>query len=352
MKEIKCIKFPKIGQFRNVIKDLSHQIAFEGLDEEGNAIYNNQKVKPTLTFYGSVKLHGTNAGVAYNKNLGMWTQSRNNAFTLDQADSHFGFTFFVNRNKEIFQEFFDKIAKEHNVPDHKAIVIYGEWAGKGVQKKVAISEIEKSFFIFGIKIYSPNPEEKSIWVEHEGFSSNDNRIYNILDFPTFKIDIDFNSPKFAQNALGEFTDEVEKECPVSKQLGVSGIGEGVVWTTIYEGNKHTFKVKGEEHNGAKDNNKKKKVPEISPEKMNSIQDFVNYAVTQGRFNQGLHEVFVVNNEEPDVKGTGKLLSWIVKDIMAEEMDVMNENNLEPKDVNKYISNKARKMFFEYLDNNL
>ena len=350
MKQIKCIKFPKIGQYRNLIQDLNNGFTFKGLDENGEAIYDKNVVKPTLTFKGSVKLHGTNAGVAYNKNLGIWTQSRNNAFTLDQSDSHFGFTFFVNINKEFFEKVFREIEEKYNVSEDKAIVIFGEWAGKGIQKKVAISEFEKSFFIFGVKIYSPDPSEPSVWVEHEKISSNENRIYNINDFPTFTIDIDFNNPKFAQNLLAEFTDKVEKECPVSKQLGVSGIGEGIVWTTFYNGNRYSFKVKGDEHNASKDGGDKKKKPDVSPQKLNSIQEFVNYSVTESRFNQSLHEVFGENGV-PDIKSTGKVLSWIVRDIMAEEIDVLKENNLEPKDVNKYISNEAKKMFFKYLEDN-
>ena len=43
---------------------------------------------------------------------------------------------------------------------------------------------------------------------------------------------------------------------------------------------------------------------------------------------------------------GDFLRWVVVDINSEEMDTMVENDLIPKDVNKYISVKAREMFFE------
>ena len=46
---------------------------------------------------------------------------------------------------------------------------------------------------------------------------------------------------------------------------------------------------------------------------------------------------------------GDFLRWIVKDINSEKMDTMVDNGLEPKDVNKYISNKAREMFFKLQD---
>ena len=43
---------------------------------------------------------------------------------------------------------------------------------------------------------------------------------------------------------------------------------------------------------------------------------------------------------------GDFIRWIVNDIISEEIDTMSSNGLEPKDVNKYISNKSREMFFK------
>ena len=48
----------------------------------------------------------------------------------------------------------------------------------------------------------------------------------------------------------EITEAVENECPVGKHFGVSGVGEGVVWTCVSEGWNDSgtwFKVKGEAH---------------------------------------------------------------------------------------------------------
>lgn len=74
------------------------------------------------------------------------------------------------------------------------------------------------------------------------------------------------------------------------------------------------------------------------------QEFVEYAVTQQRFDQAITEIFG-RIENIDVTKMGDFLRWIIKDIMSEEMDTMTENDLEPKDVNKYISHKAKEMFF-------
>jgi hypothetical protein len=41
-----------------------------------------------------------------------------------------------------------------------------------------------------------------------------------------------------------------------------------------------------------------------------------------------------------------VMRWINEDIIKEESDTLVANNLEPKDVNKYVSTKVREMFFK------
>ena len=77
----------------------------------------------------------------------------------------------------------------------------------------------------------------------------------------------------------------------------------------------------------------------------TIQKFVDYAVTESRFNQSLENTFP-NNEPIDIKKMGDVIRWVVNDIVKEEMDTMIDNQIEPKDVNKYISVKVREMFFK------
>lgn len=232
----KMIKYPKTRQFRNIVSSINRVVNYVGKDDKGEPIYDPSIPKPTLTFKGTVKLHGQNAGVSYNTESGIYTQSRNHSFDItEQPDSHNGFTFFVKERKSDFLEFFDDIYISNGIsPREFTATIYGEWAGKGTQTGVAISNIEKSFFIFGVKISKPNdPDHTSYWVDYSNLRKNDKRIYNIDDFKTYSIDIDFNMPGLAQNKLAEITNEVEAECPVAKEFGHLGIGEGVVWSTEY-----------------------------------------------------------------------------------------------------------------------
>ena len=337
---MKHISYPKIQQFRNVVANINREITFVGLDENGEAIYDPSIPKPKLTFRGTVKLHGTNAAVCFNPEDGFWVQSRQNIITPEHDNA--GFAFFAQSNKSIFLEMFDTIAAYEQIDRSKTISIYGEWAGKGIQKGVGISEIDKSFFIFGVKVSDLNDETfKSYWISSEGLSSPDARIYNVNDFQKFSIEVDFNMPQLSQNEFAKITEEVEKECPISKALGVdNGVGEGVVWKVDYKGSHYMFKVKGEKHSVTK----VKKLANVDVEKLNSIQDFVEYAVTKNRFEQGVDNVF--GSGEIDVKKLGDLIRWVINDIISEESDTMFKNGLEPKDVNKYISSSVREMFFK------
>lgn len=343
----KMIKYPKIGQFRNAVANINREITFTGLDEDGNATYDPSIPKPTLTFKGTVKIHGSNCGISYNSKDGMYTQSRNNSFDMHkQPDSHMGFTFFVKQNKDIFAKFFENIFKVNEIsPDEFTATIYGEWAGKGIQKGVGISNIEKSMFIFGVKISKQSdPDVDSYWVDYN-YSLPEKRIYNVDDFETFNVDVDFNMPQLAQNKFIELVEYVEKECPVAREFGFSGIGEGIVFTTTYKNKKNIFKIKGSKHSVSK----VKTVASVDVEKLNSIIEFVEYAVTKPRFEQAIAEVFG-SYEKMDVKQMGEFIRWMINDIMSEELDTMTKNELVPKDVNKYVSTKTREMFFSKYNN--
>lgn len=342
----KMIKFPSIEQFRSIVANINRQYNFVGLDENGEAIYDQSLPKPILKFKGTVKLHGTNAGVSYNTKSGIWAQSRENIITPEKDNA--GFAFFVHSHETDFVKLFLEVSTKENIDLYNnTITIYGEWVGKGIQKGVGISNIDKSFFIFGVKI-TPHTETEeetranpAYWVDSSYLRDVIVRIFNIEDFKTYEIDIDFNMPQLIQNTLSDLTIEVENECPVAKTFGESGVGEGIVWSVDFKGVVHRFKVKGEKHSTSK----VKTLAAVDVEKLNSVNDFVEYAVTESRFNQGLENTFP-NNEPIDVKKMGDLIRWVVNDILKEEMDTLVKNGLEPKDVNKYVSSKVREMFFK------
>jgi hypothetical protein len=337
----KHTSYPKIAQFRNVVSNINREITFNGLDEDGNAIYDPSIKKPILTFKGTVKLHGTNASVCFNSKDGFWIQSRNNIITLENDNA--GFAFFAENRKSEFLTLLEILADEDDDIDSECTIsIYGEWAGKGIQKSVGISKLDKAFYVFGVKVSKPQDEKfNAYWIDSSNVRNTECRIFNVEDYETYSIDVDFNMPQLAQNKFGEITEKVENECPISKAFGIdNGLGEGVVWSVKYKDNVHRFKVKGDKHSVTK----VKKLASVDVEKLKTIQDFISYSVTENRFNQAIENVFGKKNL--DVKKMGDFIRWFVKDIATEEMDTMIENGLEPKDVNKYISTKVREMFFK------
>jgi len=341
----KTIKYPSIGQFREVVTNVNKHFTYIGLDDNGDAVYDDTIPKPTISFKGTVKLHGTNASICFNNIGGFWVQSRENIITPTSDNA--GFAFFAESKKDILIHMCKHIAKFNKIDlDNNTVSIYGEWVGKGIQKGVGICNLPKSFFIFGAKV-TPHCETEeelkanpSYWVVSSFLRSLEDRIYNIEDYQQFFISVDFNDLQSSQDKLAELTIDVEKECPVAKSFGYSGVGEGIVWVGEFEDSIYRFKIKGEKHSTSK----VKVLASVDTEKLDNIKEFVDYAVTENRFNQALENIFP-NNEPIDVKKLGDVLRWVVNDIIKEEMDTMVKNNIEPKEVNKFISEKTRKMFF-------
>lgn len=346
---MKFVSFPKIGQFRNAVKGLKQQASYSGKDEDGNPIYNPYVELPTITFTGTIKLHGTNAGIGF---LGdeVWYQSRSNILTPLKDNAGFAAAFSATEKVEKLKEINKTLRTENNVDPNHILVIFGEWAGSGIQKGVAISELSKRFVVFGVRVVSQECKDTGdyvydVWLPCEGVKDHDIDIYNVNDYESYKVDVDLQNPDLSRNKLVEITENVEKMCPFGKAFGIEGTGEGVVYVGEYNGKVVRFKVKGEKHSASK----VKKLANVDPERIKNIEEFVEYSVTENRLNQAIEQVFTSTSLEPDIKETGKFLKWVVGDIAKEEIDTLSENGLCVKDVSTAISNKARKWYFEYLD---
>ena len=73
---------------------------------------------------------------------------------------------------------------------------------------------------------------------YQTLQSEEARIFNIRRFPTYEVTIDFSNEKSKMDGLAKMealTLDVQKECPVAKQLGAKGKevkGEGIVWQVV------------------------------------------------------------------------------------------------------------------------
>lgn len=351
----KMISYPSTPQFREVVANINRRYNFTGLDENGDAIYDPSIKKPIMKFIGTVKLHGTSASVIYNDISGLWVQSRSNIIT-PQSDNA-GFAFFVETKKESFMKIINEIKERYNIDTmNNSIGIYSEWAGGNIQKGVGITNIDKSCFIYGVKI-SPivNNEEElkenpAYWVDYSNLRDNDNKIYNILDYKTYEIDIDFNKPELAQNKIIEMTLEVESECPVSKAFGFPNtIGEGIVFVNN-DNERIFFKSKGEKHAGV---SKVKTLKPVDDVKINKCIEISEKVTPSWRLEQMLNETFdTINGGEIDVKRMGLYIKAVINDIIKEEKDIISDANLEIKDISKYVSTISRDFFFQRLNENV
>ena len=121
---MKMIKYPSIEQFRNIIHHINHAARFAGLDENGEVIYNNDPL-PILTFQGTIKLHGTNAGVCFNLKDGLYAQSRKNVITPEKDNA--GFATFVYKHDIEFNQIMTNIYETHKLHLYSTVSLYGEW---------------------------------------------------------------------------------------------------------------------------------------------------------------------------------------------------------------------------------
>jgi len=192
------IKYPSIEQFKNVIHEVQRDTRYLGKDEFNQPIYNNVPL-PTITFNGTVKIHGTNAGVRLEKTGNLVAQSRERDLSL--LSDNMGFSAFVFKNEEVFRNLCSNI-----IGDNDAVVIYGEWFGKGINSNVAVNELEKRLAIFGIRFIKDDIEQ---WVDTVDLNKylvdnlEEYSIYNITQFGTWSVDVDFNAPELIQNKLIE-----------------------------------------------------------------------------------------------------------------------------------------------------
>ena len=102
----------------------------------------------SLDYIGTVKIHGCNSGILFRNDGEIKFQSRNRMLTI-QSDN-FEFAFAMTKKLKVLQEFKEDLILHYCIPDRGNIWVIGEYAGKGIQKNVAVSTLDRKFFIFAI----------------------------------------------------------------------------------------------------------------------------------------------------------------------------------------------------------
>lgn len=323
-------KWQKIQQFHNTKKSVMSAMNYKLLTDEDSKF-------PIIEYRAKVKLDGTNAAIRF-ENDEVAAQSRSRIITSE--DDNFGFASFV----ETISDWTSRLSALSN-----DMTIYGEWCGKGIQKRCSVSKCERMFVIFSVDIEGvkiTNPDDISIL---------------LLDLPTGvfllpwygdEITVNYSSQKSIESAVNlmcEHVEIVEKCDPwVDDTFGIKGLGEGLVYYNIggdfgclSRDTDLMFKAKGEKHKGVI----QLKPIIIDPERVSSVTKFVNKFVTENRLNQCLIELQL---EVLTVKDTGMFLKWIGNDVRSESQDELEISGLTWKDVAKEVNQRARSWFFERL----
>lgn len=327
-------KFNSIVQFSNIVKSVRAYCQ------------KYSKPLPVLKFYGSVKLHGSNACVSL-VNDEVNFQSRERILTLDEDNA--GFCAWGNNNLKKLYEILNLFKDE----SHSNVYIYGEWCGLGIQKGTALNQLkEKYFAIFEVIISDKNGNELVVnpVKYHEKINSLLQNVV-VIDYlvKPLEITIDFQYPHLVQNTLLEETLKVENECPFGVAMGVHGIGEGIVWRCELDGFEK-FKTKGEKHSSSKVKTVKE-LTEAEISKKESIDDFVEFALSENRLNQGLTKLEEMGLPF-DIKSMGAYLKWVANDILTECADTIIESELERKEIMPSVNSKAKQWFLLKLNDSL
>lgn len=341
------IKFPSIEQFRSTIHHVKNHTRYAGKDADGNAVYDHSRALPTLKFRGTVKLHGTNAGIVYDIATDSFIyQSRERELSLTSDNA--GFMLAQMKNEDIWRNIAVQVVN-NNLPQHRDVItkvaIFGEWCGSGIQKGVALTQLPKMFIIFSVKVIFEDSTSQWIPIDKILLHLPDRNLYTIDTFPNYEIDIDFNFPEIAQNKMIEITEAVEAECPVGKHFGVSGIGEGVVWTCVTPGYNDSgtwFKVKGEKHSSSK----VKTLAAVDVEAVENMKVFIESVVTESRLEQGLDNLVREQLLPFDMKSLGDFIRWVYNDVVKEEADTIVANQIDTKKLGSAVANVARPWYIQ------
>lgn len=334
------IRFSKIQAFKNVVKHVRrHAALYPG----------------PISFEGTLKLHGTNAGILVHPNGTYIPQSRNRTLTIDR--DNLGFATWALRN-EVDR---DIRALAHAIGAYNGIraepiVVYGEWVGPGIQRGVAVSQLpEKQFVVFAAGV--PHLDEEG----------NQTRRYLDVQVPS----VDFVNPAIGlrsiyeaghavarvdlhdRDATADFADRlnsmiepIEEQCPWGEMFNVDGPGEGYVWKPVGEnfGNSDLFfKVKGEKHQQGGG----KKATTVRVDVV-AVDKFVSMALTEARLQQGV-EYLREMGKPIEMRSTGDYVKWISSDVAAEMQEEVVESGLEWKHIHKSLSAEAVKWWKAYVE---
>lgn len=353
---MELISFNSILQFNSICSTVNHLSKMTGVDAKNKPIYDQFLDSPILEVIGSEKIHGTNFSIAYNNGDGLWFQSRADIITPQKDNA--GSAFFGFANKDYFTKTILALAEEYKIDlDKYSIVLSGEWAGRGIKTKSAVDGLEKQFYIFQyFKVFltGSKSEDKNYYFEETKLNGNwidnpDRKIFNIMNFPTYTLSIDFSKPRLHINEMLEIVKKVEESSPVGQYFGFNNnIGEGIVFSLKYKNKVLLWKVKGDAHSKSK----VKVLKPVDDAKEQLKIDIAAQVSPAWRLEQMFDEANnTINGGFGHIDNISKFLKLVVRDIIKEESQLLFDNKLEIKDIVGSVNKIAKNWYLEQIDYN-
>lgn len=286
---------------------------------------------PVIEFGSKIKLHGTNAAIRCEGGE-VFAQKRTSDVTIEEDNA--GFANWLEKHKAAW-------ALDVDQPP---VTYYGEWAGPGVQKGDAVSQLDqKYFFIFAVMVGDNmlvHPEDI------EGLLPDDvdsDTLDNVLVLPWHsKIIINFSDPigtDAQMIKLSELAEEIGNVDPfILQTFETEGPGEGMVFVPISGGNRenyssYAFKVKATRHT-VKQKTRPASRDIAVPE---DVAEFVEMFVSPNRCEQALTEGCGGIANRSNIPS---FLKWIGGDIKKESSVELAEAGLEWKNVTGHVTKAA------------
>ena len=294
---------------------------------------------PKITYRAKIKLDGTNGGIQIFTDGKVAVQSRSQI--ISPENDNLGFANWVNQNIDYFA----------NLASDEHATIFGEWCGKGIQKRTAISECDRKIFaVFAIQFGGIDGKIAKLEIRPEKIAEFLPKHPDVFVLPfygePFVLDFaDRTQLASVVDTINQAVETVEKVDPwVKETFGIEGIGEGLVLFPesgeLAERLSYAellFKAKGEKHQAVKT----KEPVQIDPEVAKSTDDFVNLFVTPARLEQGVTEV---GCRQLEIDKIGAFLKWFNTDVQKESAAELEVAQLSWKDVNKVVMKAAKEWY--------
>lgn len=316
--------FPKIGKFSNAVDTL---LAMQpGILESCESI----------TVTGTVKLHGQHADIVMLRDGGFRLQSRSvddliaggmdvNGFAHAMSGQIFAINGLCERVVIRYLELHQAGVITEEIDPNGPVVLAGEWIGRGVQRGVAVSELEPCFVLYGVQI---NGEYQDFSHYHD-IDDPSIRIFNISEGGVYRQELPINNFDYSLEQLHKVTDTVIANCPFGSAMNVTGAGEGIVWKINTENGNGTpqeadnprlwFKTKARQQSLATlTETIRELIAQNATPRMVYTRLTTDLLVTQERIVKATS--FVKNETSPRTNAHAKtsFADWIVQDCLQEE----------------------------------